>query len=58
MFAYNNSMDSSENEVEADNSDNNTTVERLNVDLESSEDEELPLKQRVLARMAKRSKKD
>ena len=58
MFAYNNSMDSSENEVEADNSDNNTTVERLNVDSESSEDEELPLKQRVLARMAKRSKKD
>ena len=58
MFAYNNSMDSSENEVEADNSNNNTTVERLNVDSESFEDEELPLKQRVLARMAKRSKKD
>ena len=58
MFAYNNSMDYSKNEVEADDSDNDTTVERLNVDSESSKDEELPLKLRVVARMAKRAKKD
>ena len=58
MFAYNNLIDYSENEVEADDSDNDTTVEQLNMDSESSEEEEVPLKQRVLARMAKRSEKD
>ena len=58
MFAYNNLIDYSENEVEADDSDNDTTVERLNMDSESSKEEEVPLKQRVLTRMAKRSEKD
>ena len=41
MFAYNNSMDYFENEVEANNSDNDTTVERINVDSEHEPEEEV-----------------